>query len=191
MVPFSELVRFCTARPGCDKGGLYAIRPRGLRGSPIKIGYSLDILRRMAEWEYSYPEGIEILAVVRMNRPNTQLAQSTTARLVFAEARAPRARSGEGGMVTTVSKGGDVLRRSTDQGGAPVDTRRVWHTRVPAGSTTPCGVKACHPPASTTRAGSRTLALSSSAQGCRAEVRGGCPLLLAAFAAWAWQVSGG
>jgi len=25
----------------------------------------------MAEWEYSYPEGIEILAVARMNRPNT------------------------------------------------------------------------------------------------------------------------
>ena len=24
----------------------------------------------MAEWEYSYPEGIEILAVARMNRPN-------------------------------------------------------------------------------------------------------------------------
>ena len=58
-------------KPRCDKGDLYAIRPRGLRGSPIKIGYSLDILRRMAEWEYSYPEGIEILAVARMNRPNT------------------------------------------------------------------------------------------------------------------------
>ena len=71
MASFPELVRFCAARPGCDKGGLYAIRPRGLRGSPIKIGYSLDILRRMAEWEYSYPEGIEILAVARMNRPNT------------------------------------------------------------------------------------------------------------------------
>jgi len=112
-------------------------------------------------------------------------------------------------MVTTVSKGGDVgghapppalaepqpcqtlLRRSTDQGGAPVGAHRVWHTRVPAGSTTPCGVKACHHPASTTRAGSRTLALSSSAQGCRAEVRGGCPLLLATVAAWAWQVRGG
>jgi len=71
MASFPELVRFCAARPGCDKGGLYAIRPRGLRGSPIKIGYSLDILRRMAEWEYSYPEEIEILAVARMNRPNT------------------------------------------------------------------------------------------------------------------------
>ena len=68
MASFPELVRFCAPQPGCDIGGLYAIRPRGLRGSPVKIGYSLDILRRMAEWEYSYPEGIEILAVARMNR---------------------------------------------------------------------------------------------------------------------------
>ena len=40
MASFPEFVRFCAARPGCDKGGLYAIQPRGLRGSPIKIGYS-------------------------------------------------------------------------------------------------------------------------------------------------------
>ncbi len=61
---------FCAARPGCDKGGLYAIQPRGLRGSPIKIGYSFNLLRRRSDWEYSYPEGIDILAVARMNRPN-------------------------------------------------------------------------------------------------------------------------
>jgi len=70
MASFSEFVRFCSARAGCDKGGLYAIQPRGLRGSPIKIGYSFNLLRRLAGWEYNYPEGIDILAVARMNRPN-------------------------------------------------------------------------------------------------------------------------
>ena len=70
MASFTEFVRFCAARPGCDKGGLYAIQPRGLRGSPIKIGYSFNLLRRLAAWEYSYPSGIDILAVARMNRPN-------------------------------------------------------------------------------------------------------------------------
>ena len=70
MASFSEFVRFCYARTGCDKGGLYAIHPRGLRGSPIKIGYSFNILRRLSDWEYNYPEGIDILAVARMNRPN-------------------------------------------------------------------------------------------------------------------------
>ena len=70
MASFPEFARFCTARPGCDKGGLYAIQPRGLRGSPIKIGYSYDLLRRLAAWEYSYPSGMSILAVARMNRPN-------------------------------------------------------------------------------------------------------------------------
>ena len=70
MASFPEFVRFCAARPGCDKGGLYAIQPRGLRGSPIKIGYSFNLLRRLANWEYSYPAGVDILAVARMNRPN-------------------------------------------------------------------------------------------------------------------------
>ena len=70
MASFTECVRFCAARPSCDKGGLYAIQPRGLRGSPIKIGYSFNLLRRLAAWEYSYPSGIDILAVARMNRPN-------------------------------------------------------------------------------------------------------------------------
>ena len=70
MASFSEFVRFCSARTGCDKGGLYAIQPRGLRGSPIKIGYSFNLLRRLSDWEYNYPEGIDILAVARMNRPN-------------------------------------------------------------------------------------------------------------------------
>ena len=28
------------------------------------------MLRRMSDWEYNYPEGIDILAVARMNRPN-------------------------------------------------------------------------------------------------------------------------
>ncbi len=70
MASFPEFVRFCAARPGCDKGGLYAIQPRGLRGSPIKIGYSFNLLRRLTNWEYSYPAGVDILAVARMNRPN-------------------------------------------------------------------------------------------------------------------------
>ena len=70
MASFTEFVRFCAARPGCDKGGLYAIQPRGLRGSPIKIGYSFNLLSRLATWQYSYPEGIDVLAVARMNRPN-------------------------------------------------------------------------------------------------------------------------
>ena len=70
MASFAEFVRFCATRAGCDKGGLYAIQPRGLRGSPIKIGYSFNLLRRLADWEYSYPSGIDVLAVARMNRPN-------------------------------------------------------------------------------------------------------------------------
>ena len=70
MASYSEFARFCSTRTGCDKGGLYAIQPRGLRGSPIKIGYSFNLLRRLADWEYSYPSGIDVLAVARMNRPN-------------------------------------------------------------------------------------------------------------------------
>ena len=70
MASFAEFARFCAARSGCDKGGLYAIQPRGLRGSPIKIGYSFNLLRRLSTWEYSYPSGIGILAVARMNRPS-------------------------------------------------------------------------------------------------------------------------
>ena len=70
MASFPDFVRFCTARADCDKGGLYAIQARGLRGAPIKIGYSFDLLRRLANWEYSYPAGVDILAVARMNRPN-------------------------------------------------------------------------------------------------------------------------
>ena len=52
MASFAAFVRFCSARTGCDKGGLYAIQPRGLRGSPIKIGYSFNFLRRLSDWEY-------------------------------------------------------------------------------------------------------------------------------------------
>ena len=70
MASFPEFVRFCAARPGCDKGGLYAIQPRGLRGSPIKIGYSFNLLRRLSDWEYNYPEGTDIFSVNRMNWPN-------------------------------------------------------------------------------------------------------------------------
>ena len=70
MASFSEFARFCSIRTGCDKGGLYAIQPRGLRGSPIKIGYSFNLLRRLSDWEYNYPEGIDILGIARMNRPN-------------------------------------------------------------------------------------------------------------------------
>ena len=68
MASFSEFVRFCSIRTGCDKGGLYAIQLRGLRGSPIKIGYACSLSRRMADWEYSYPSRIDALAVARMNR---------------------------------------------------------------------------------------------------------------------------
>ncbi len=70
MASFPDFVQFCASRQGCDKGGLYAIQPRGLRGSPIKIGYSFNLLRRLSDWEYNYPEGIDILAIARMNRPN-------------------------------------------------------------------------------------------------------------------------
>ena len=67
MASYSEFARFCSTRTGCDKGGLYAIQPRGLRGSPIKIGYSFNLLRRLADWEYSYPSGID----GRMTRTST------------------------------------------------------------------------------------------------------------------------
>ena len=98
MASFPEFVRFCAARTGCDKGGLYAIQPRGLRGSPIKIGYSFNLLRRLAAWEYSYPAGIDVLAVARMNRPNDTLPQAprAPARGGPAEARGPGACRGEG-----------------------------------------------------------------------------------------------
>mgnify|MGYP003327614021 CR=1 FL=1 len=49
-----------------------------------------------------YPEGMEILAVARMNRPNGTHTHNRRARQLaesFAEARAPRARGGEGEMV--------------------------------------------------------------------------------------------
>ena len=89
MASYSEFARFCSTRTGCDKGGLYAIQPRGLRGSPIKIGYSFNLLRRLAAWEYSYPAGIAILAVARMNRPNeTHMAKRRS--LQLAEERLKR-----------------------------------------------------------------------------------------------------
>ena len=49
-----------------------------------------------------YPEGMEILAVARMTRPNGTHTHNRRARQLaesFAEARAPRARGGEGEMV--------------------------------------------------------------------------------------------
>ncbi len=69
MVSYPEFVRFCQGR-ACAKGGLYAIQPVGLAGSPIKIGYAFNLLQRLAAWHYAYPHGIDILAVARMNRPN-------------------------------------------------------------------------------------------------------------------------
>ena len=30
----------------------------GLRASTIEMGYSFNLLRRLSDWEYSYPEGI-------------------------------------------------------------------------------------------------------------------------------------
>ena len=56
MASFSEFVCFCSARTSCDKGDLYAIQPRGQRGSLIKIGYSFNLLRAMSGWEYNDPE---------------------------------------------------------------------------------------------------------------------------------------
>ncbi len=69
MVSYPEFVRFCQGR-ACEKGGLYAIQPVGLAGAPIKIGYAYNLLQRLATWHYAYPQGIKILAVARMNRPN-------------------------------------------------------------------------------------------------------------------------
>ena len=71
MASYPEFVASCRERKlSCDKGGLYAIQPRGLRGTPIKIGYAFDLLHRLAAWHYAYPEGIAVLAVARLNRPN-------------------------------------------------------------------------------------------------------------------------
>ena len=69
MASYHEFVRFCQGR-ACEKGGLYAIQPVGLAGEPIKIGYAHNLLQRLAAWHYAYPQGIKILAVARMNRPN-------------------------------------------------------------------------------------------------------------------------
>ena len=49
MVSYPEFVRFCQGR-ACAKGGLYAIQPVGLAGSPIKIGYAFNLLQRLAAW---------------------------------------------------------------------------------------------------------------------------------------------
>ena len=69
MASYHQFVRFCQGR-ACEKGGLYAIQPVGLAGEPIKIGYAHNLLQRLAAWHYAYPQGIKILAVARMNRPN-------------------------------------------------------------------------------------------------------------------------
>jgi hypothetical protein len=69
MVSYPDFVRFCQVR-ACEKGGLYAVQPVGLAGAPVKIGYAFNILQRLATWHYAYPQGINILAVARMNRPN-------------------------------------------------------------------------------------------------------------------------
>ena len=58
--------------------------------------------RRTELWPVFYPEGMEILAVARMKRPNGTHTHNRRARQLaesFAEARAPRARGGEGEMV--------------------------------------------------------------------------------------------
>ena len=47
MVSYPEFVRFCQGR-ACAKGGLYAIQPVGLAGSPIKISYAFNLLQRLA-----------------------------------------------------------------------------------------------------------------------------------------------
>ena len=69
MASYHQFVRFCQGR-ACEKGGLYAIQPVGLAGDPIKIGYAHNLLQRLAAWHYAHPQGIKILAVARMNRPN-------------------------------------------------------------------------------------------------------------------------
>ena len=63
MLSFPKLRRSA----GLDQGGLYATHTRRLRGSPIKIGYSLNFLQCMIDWEDSCPEGVDILAVAKMN----------------------------------------------------------------------------------------------------------------------------
>ena len=52
------------------RAGSTRSQPVGLAGAPIKIGYAYNLLQRLATWHYAYPQGIKILAVARMNRPN-------------------------------------------------------------------------------------------------------------------------
>ena len=176
MASFAEFVRFCATRAGCDKGGLYAIQPRGLRGSPIKIGYSFNLLRRLADWEYSYPSGIDVLAVARMNRPNDthfhkrralQLAEALLKQELrqFIVAReewlTPRAKAetlaAPPPAVAEPQSCRALLRGGADQGRAALC----------AGGATP---RACTPAPRATSA--RTLALPSQAQKRGAKMRG-------------------
>ena len=195
MASFPEFVRFCAARSGCDKGGLYAIQPRGLRGSPIKIGYSFDLLRRLAAWEYSYPSGIDILAVARMNRPNDthfhkrralQLAEALLKHelrehvLAREEWLQPWAKAE---MLAAMRRLQLSLSPNLALGARVGALRHARSARA---------AECCAHDAASTKGAASTggLALPPSAQGRGAEVRGGCSVPLGALAAWARQVRG-
>ena len=49
-------------------GGLYLIKPTEFRRDIMKIGCSNDIYSRLLTWNYSFPFGIEIIAVARIRR---------------------------------------------------------------------------------------------------------------------------
>jgi len=73
MASFAEVARFDRRRPDVDlqKGGIYALQPHIIAPpAPIKIGYSDNLIARMAQYHQSYPFGFDILALARANRRN-------------------------------------------------------------------------------------------------------------------------
>ena len=73
MASFAEVGRYNRNTPGVDltKGGIYAIQPHVIAApAPIKVGYSGNLMSRMAQYHAMYPYGFDILALGRTNTRN-------------------------------------------------------------------------------------------------------------------------
>ena len=207
MASFSEFVCFCSARTSCDKGDLYAIQPRGQRGSLIKIGYSFNLLRAMSGWEYNDPEKYwhcRRSPDEPAERHSLPEAPRAPAHGGPAAAGATAIRRGEGRIARAVGQGGAVgghapppafaepqprralLRRRADPGALGARVGPLQHERSARAA------ECCAHDAASTKGAASTggLALPPSAQGRGAEVRGGCSVPLGARAAWARQMRG-
>lgn len=74
MASFAEVARYNRMTPNVDltKGGIYAIQPHVITPpAPIKVGYSANLLGRLAQYHQMYPYGYDILALGRTNTRDT------------------------------------------------------------------------------------------------------------------------